>query len=282
MFGYVTVAKNQLTEEEYRVFCGYYCGVCKATGKCASQLCRLGLSYDITFLAIVLSSLLDDKSEIKDEHCIVHHIKKRPCLKNDAAVNYAASVGVLLQYLKLADDLHDDKSIKALLGMTLFRRGYAHVKKNYANELAVIKQQLSKLSRLENGKCPSIDETADCFAKLLEALFTPSFITDESQKRMLAWFGYNLGRWIYIIDAFSDLEDDIQSGSYNPLKEEGETKKSECAAKIEPGLSFTLANIASAFDLMDFKKNKSIVGKMVYTSLRQKQKSVLTEREGTK
>lgn len=275
MFGYVTVPKGLLTEEEYKVFTSYYCGVCKTMGERASQASRLGLSYDITFLAIVLSGVYGNESEAVDECCIVHPVKKRPCIKNDTVIDYAASVGVLLSYLKLADDWHDERSIKALLGMAVFRSGYKRVMKKYSDELVGIKRQLDELSRLEREKCKSVDETADTFAKILEYLCTPDFIKDESLRRILAWFGYNLGRWIYIIDAFNDIDDDIKSGAYNPFVASGVKSKKECAGYIEPSLTFTLENMTSAFELTDFKKNKNIIGKIIYTSLKQKQKMIL-------
>lgn len=282
MFGYVTVSKNQLTEDEYSTFCAYYCGVCKATGKKASQLCRMGLSYDITFLAIVLSALSADASEVFEERCIAHPIKRRGVIKSDDTADYAASVGVLLTYLKMADDWQDERSVKALIGMAAMFMGYRRVKRHYPAVLDKIKKQLDALSMLEKQHCRSVDETADCFAKILKILFVPDFCTDEKLRRALAWFGYNLGRWIYIIDAFNDLEDDIKSGAYNPLKEYGYHDKETCAAEIELSLTFTLENIASAFELIDFKKNKTIIGKMIYVSLKEKQKSILSGQERNK
>lgn len=273
MFGYITVPKGLLTEEEYEIFTSYYCGVCKAMGKKASQISRLGLSYDITFLAIVLSGVYGNRSDSVRERCIAHPKKKNPCIKNDMVIDYSASVGVLLSYLKLADDWHDEKSIKALIGMAVFHSGYRRIMKNYPNEINEIKKQLNELSRLEKEKCKSIDETADAFAKILEYLCTPQFIKDEALRRILAWFGYNLGRWIYIIDAFDDIDDDRKTGSYNPLVEAGIEKS--CAEQIELSLTFTLENLASAFELTEFKKNKNIIGKIIYTSLKQKQKIIL-------
>ncbi len=279
MFGYVTVEKNRLTEEEYNTYTAYYCGLCKATGRYASQPSRLGLSYDITFLAIVLSAVSFDFSESRCERCIAHPLKKRDCIKNDPAVDYAAAMGVLLNYLKLADDWHDDRSIKALAAMAALFPGWLRIKRRYPPQLTLIKKQLGILSGLERSRCASVDEAADAFAKILEALFTPDFIKNESCRRALAWFGYNLGRWIYIIDAFNDLERDLGSGSYNPFIESGFRDKSACAAEIELSLTFTLENIASAFELMDFKQNKTIVGKMVYTTLKHKQKMILSGSE---
>ena len=133
MFGYVSINKAKLTEEEYEAFTSYYCGVCKATGDVATHTARLGLSYDITFLALLLGSVFCEGEE-REIRCPVHPQKKRKCRFNDRVVDYAAGVGVMLSYLKLADDWHDEKSIKALMGMAVFRRGYKKVLKELPYE----------------------------------------------------------------------------------------------------------------------------------------------------
>ena len=279
MFGYVTIGKNQLTEAEYEIFNSYYCGLCRAIGKRASQTARLGLSFDITFLAMVLSSVCSESRENGEGRCIPHPKKKRTYIKNDPVIDYAAEMGVLLDFLKLADDLRDERSIKAFFGMLLLWRGYARVKRKCKEQYDVIKSELDRLSRLESEGCAIIDEAADAFAKITEALFVPSFVEGDNFRRALAWFGYNLGRWIYIIDAYNDFDDDIKSGSYNPLIAAGNRDKSECAAGIELSLTLTLGNVASAFELIDFKQNKDIIGKIVYISLKDKQKSILEKRK---
>ena len=275
MFGYVTIGNNQVTENEYSVFSSYYCGVCKATGKSASHIARLGLSYDITFLALILSSL-EEKSQYEDTRCVVHLIKKRRCITDDMAVSYAAAAGVVLTYLKFKDDWHDDKSIKALLGMAAFWCGCRKAKKLLGKEYAVIKNQLDILSDYEKQGSGSIDDTAESFGKILECLFTPEFITDEKQRRALAWLGFNLGRWIYVIDAVNDLERDLKSGSYNPLIKMGYTDFETCARDMELSLTLTLDGIATSFELIDFKQNRDLIAKIIYISLKEKQQSILS------
>ena len=270
------MARNQLTEEEYEVFSSYYCGLCRSIGKRASQAARIGLSYDITFLALVLSSVCSDDVRLNEGRCIAHPKRKRSFVADDMSCEYAAEMGVVLEYLKLVDDWRDERSIKALFGRVLLYCGYAAVRRRRTETVGFIKGQLDILSALEKANCRNIDETADAFAKILEKLFVPDYIEDEKWKRILSWFGYNLGRWIYIMDAFNDLEADMKSGVYNPLICAGYTAAADCAEAIEPSLTMTLGNIASAFELMEFKNNKTIIGKMVYISLKEKQKSVLS------
>ena len=274
MFGYVTVGNNQMTEAEYSVFSSYYCGICKATGKSSSQISRLGLSYDIAFLALVLSSFFED-GECIEENCIIHPFKKRKCVKDDNAVTYSAMAGVVLSYLKLKDDWKDDRSIKALLGMTMLYRGAKKAKKFLDREYPVIEKQLAILSRYENEHSSSLDDTAEAFGKILECLFTPEFISVEKERRTLAWLGLNLGRWIYIIDAVNDFEDDLKSGAYNPLISMGYKSFDECVKNTELTLTLSLDGIATAFELMDIKRNREVIAKIIYISLKEKQNFIL-------
>ena len=216
LFGYVTVYKELLSEDDYATFKSYYCGLCRAIGRRCSQTARLGLSYDLTFLAIVLSSISDEEQKSENKPCIAHPLKKRTSI-GDSALAYAADMGVILDYLQLLDDWHDERSIKALLGMLVFHRGMKKARARHEKCSEEIIAQLSRLSELEKVNCSDIDECADCFAKILETLFTPDFITDEAQRRVLSWLGYNIWRWIYVIDAVNDMEKDYIKGSYNPF-----------------------------------------------------------------
>ncbi|MBQ3427847.1 MAG: hypothetical protein IJH37_12010 [Clostridia bacterium] len=271
MFGYVTVGKNQMTADEYDVFRAYYCGLCRAMGKAASQVSRFGLSYDIAFLAIVLSSLADAEPAEGCGRCMAHPFKKSRYVKYDPVLEYCASAGVILGYAKLADDLCDDRSVKAALGMLALRRGFGRSRRRCPEVYDAIKERLRLLGELEKSGCASVDEPAEEFGRITELLFTPAFVTGEATRRALAWLGYNLGRWIYILDAYNDYESDIRTGSYNPFIAAGGLK----ADAVEMSLTITLSNIASAFELIDFKRNRDIIGKMIYISLRQKQDSIL-------
>ncbi len=284
MFGYVTICPNELSEEDTKTFKAYYCGLCKAIGKRCSHSTRMGLSYDITFLAIVLSSVNKDASVLKDRKCLIHPIRKNICIENDRAVNYAADVGVMLSYLKCIDDWHDEKSIKAMLSMIFFARGAAKAKKRYADIYKNISSCLGKLSELEKERCEEIDETSDCFAKILEILFVPDFIGDKNERRVLSWLGYNIGRWIYIIDAYNDLEKDIKRGDYNTFAckypdKSAEEIKDTIRRNLDISLLLTLENASSAYELMTVRKNKEILDNIIYTALKRKQYSILGEKD---
>lgn len=279
MFGYIMPSKEHLGEDDFNTFCSYYCGLCKSMGKHCSHASRLGLSYDLTFLSIVLSSVVEENVEMLSQHCIIHPIKKKNTVKSSYILEYTAMMATILAYEKCKDDVHDDKSIKALLGMLMYSSAYKKAIKKHSEASLYISNRLKELREIEKNRICDIDIAADKFALILQKLFTPDFITDKNTIRQLEWFGYNIGRWIYILDAINDLESDFKSKSYNPLLCDNiENIKEYCISlceKTEQSLTFTLENAAEAFDLMKLYRNSELLNKMIYISLPFKQSQVL-------
>lgn len=283
LFGYVFPYKEELKIKEYNVFKGYYCGLCKVLGKEFNQLVRLGLNYDLTFLALLLSSLNDERDVVRAEGCITNPIKKKPIVQSNIYLQYSAHMGIVLAYFKLLDDWKDEKSVKALLALLAYLLPVRKVKKAYNKKFNSIKKYLDQLSSLENNRCRVIDESAHTFAKLMGELAVPPFIEDESKKRVLTWLGYNLGRWIYILDAFNDIERDIKNNNYNPIilqyeyneNENIEDFKTRVKEPIEFSLIYTLENIAKSFELLDIKYNKGLLENIIYIGTRHKMDMIM-------
>ncbi len=264
MFGYVNAYKDLLRVCDYNVFRGYYCGLCKQLGKSFNQLTRFGLSYDMTFLAILISSLDEGKVNLKTENCIAHPISKRPVIREDNGIIYSTDMSVILTYMKLKDDWHDEKSVKSFARLAYFFSMKKTAKK-YPVQFECIKQNLKKLSVLEKEKCNNIDMVADCFGKLLEVIFDV-----EGNNKALAWLGYHIGRFIYITDAYNDIEKDLKNKSYNPfvIMYGDKLKKDDFKQSVVDSLTFTLSEISNAYNVLDIKKNKELLDNIIYLGLR--------------
>lgn len=281
MFGYVNIYKDELKVRDYETFRAYYCSLCESIGKRGSQIARMGLSYDMAFLAVLLSSIEEEKPEFKMSRCVVHPGVKRRRTVENRDVAYAARMSVLLGYLKFLDDWQDDHSIKAVIGMVMYHRAVRKARKSCGTGYAYIREQLKKQSKLEKENCADIDMVADCFAKILEELFTPEYITDPQTRRVLGWMGYNTGRWIYIIDAYCDMEKDLKDKSYNPFiaampdKEDFTEYKRKVAQHLDFTQTYTLGNIASAYELLNIRHNREILENIIYIGLKFKQDTLL-------
>lgn len=279
MFGYVNVLKDELKVKDYMLFRAYYCGLCHALGKNCSESSRLGLSFDMTFLAILLSGLSKESIQTKESMCVAHPLTKRKIVIKDKATDYAANASSILYYNKMKDDWKDDKSIKALLGMLIYRRAYKKASQRYPDLSKSINEKLKELSNFERQGTSEIDLVADCFARITEELFSPDFIGEEN-KRPAAWLGYNIGRWIYVIDAFSDIEKDLKKKSYNPFlagtkPEDIQKYKKDLAERLDESLTFTLENAASGYNLLKLYKNEEIIKNILFLGLKSRQDSIL-------
>lgn len=282
MFGYVNVLKDDLKVRDYMLFRSYYCGLCKALGKLCSQSSRLGLSYDMTFLAVLLSSLSENPVETQNSPCVMHPLTKRTYVVNDPAIDYAANASALLYYSKMKDDWKDDRSLKALIGILIYKKSYKKASKKYPELAKSISYHLKELSSLEEQMVTDIDLTANCFAKITEELFSPDFIGEN--KRPAAWLGYNIGRWIYVADAFSDLDKDIKKKNYNPFLpgeeiENYDKYKADIADRLSVSMTFTLENAVSGFNLLKINKNEEILKNILFLSLKTKQDRILNYKE---
>lgn len=80
MFGYITANLTELSQPEKDRYGEIYCGICRAMGKEASQLSRLGLRYDMAFLALTLLSLYEPREDRRAGRCLTHPLRARPYL----------------------------------------------------------------------------------------------------------------------------------------------------------------------------------------------------------
>lgn len=278
MFGYIFPDKPELKIKEFEVFRAYYCGLCKAIGQDMGQVSRWALNYDSSFLGMFLSSFKDEGEIIERERCAAHPLSKRFVVQKTPILQYASDMNVILAYYKLRDDWKDNKSIKALGLSDMLYRGFKKAKSRSFDKAEVIKKRLDELSSIEKQNCMSIDMAAEPFARLTEELFAyePLYVPGNNEEK-LRWFGYNIGKWIYLIDAYNDIEDDVRKGNYNPLLAQfeydgadiSEFKKS-IKENINFTLTYTLSEAGRAFETMEIKKNKSIIENIIYGGMYKK------------
>jgi hypothetical protein len=282
MFGYITPDKSELKMKEYELFRAYYCGVCKSMGRSFGPISRFALSYEAVFLGLLLSAVNKEKSTMNREACIANPFKKKWVVKSNKYVDLAADINVILTYYKLIDNWKDEKHIPSYAASLLFKSGYRKASEaNLATETA-IRNALEKQSKLELEKCSSIDEAAEPTAVMIrDILLVGCKDSDASVQRAMEWLGYNIGKWIYTIDAFDDIEKDIKNDSYNPLllqyNYKGQSVEefiSMVKPDIERDLIYTLSQAANALELLDMN-HKGIIENIVYMGMNNKTDNIL-------
>ncbi|ERI92594.1 hypothetical protein HMPREF1982_02203 [Clostridiales bacterium oral taxon 876 str. F0540] len=279
MFGYVTPCKMELKVKDFEKFKAYYCGLCRAIKKNFGNVPRLALNYDMTFLAVLLDSLNDEKIKASREFCAVHPLQKRLMLIENPPLDYAAFCNVLLAYYKLVDDTNDDSSRLSRLYSLILNAYLKKAPKEYKEMGILIESSLKELSVLESSsKSITLDELSHPFADLTGHIL--SFYVDDSIEN-LYWLGYNLGKWIYIIDAFDDLEKDIDNKKFNAINyilNNDNLPYNEFKASIETRIDFTLVSCAEAcvnyLKVLPLKKNHELLYNILQFGLMEKMDKV--------
>ncbi|OGO79436.1 MAG: hypothetical protein A2Y23_06910 [Clostridiales bacterium GWB2_37_7] len=282
MFGYIIPDKPELKMKEYEMFRAYYCGVCKSMGRSFGPISRFALNYEAVFLGLLLSAVNKENSVMKKEGCFANPFKKKWVIKNNKYVDFAADINVLLTYYKLIDNWQDERHFASYAGKLLFKSGYNRAFSKNSSTASAIISALEKQKNLEQKKCSSIDEAAEPTAEMIrDVLLIGCKNADENVQKSMEWLGYNLGKWIYTIDAYDDIEKDIKSGSYNPLLLQYDYKqqpivefKNAIKLDIERDLLFTLSQAASVIELLDMN-NKGIIENIVYMGMNNKTNKIL-------
>ncbi|MCJ7687722.1 MAG: DUF5685 family protein [Clostridiaceae bacterium] len=291
MFGYVTPCKMEMKIKDYEKFKAYYCGLCHSIKNNFGNLPRLTLNFDMTFLAILLDSLSECNCNFNQFKCAIHPLKKRVMINNNESLDYAAFCNITLAYYKLMDDVQDNKTIKSKF-FSLFLKNYlSNPKVEYKYIINYMKEKLLLLNTLELDSQGisldeqlSIDELSHVFADLTGTIIS-FYYKDAPFKDDLYWLGYNLGKWIYIIDAYDDLEKDIKSNSFNAINSLLNTDKLEFenfSKFIAPRIDFILTTCAEQcltyLNKLPTHKNEDILYNILELGLMEKMDKVFVNK----
>ena len=268
MFGYIRAAKPEMRIKEFELYKAVYCSLCKEMGKTYGIFSRFTLSYDFTFYALMNMALKTDVCDIERKVCTCNPLKKCQYLSDRKDMQLPAAASMILCYYKLLDNLSDEKGFKRFkysLAKPFISKAYKKASKLYPELDAVAKEYINSQNSVEKENCQNIDMAAEPTAKCLAEMFK-ILSNDEMQKRCLERVGYSIGRYVYILDAAVDLEEDIRLGRYNPLRDmydKGEYSKDFIAGQ----LNICVGEAAKAYELLDIKKFKNILDNLIYLGL---------------
>jgi hypothetical protein len=233
MLGYVVPQKSELKLREFEIYNAYYCAVCHSIRDRYGHLPRLLLSYDSVFLAMILSSVSETEDEIETFRCMTHPGRKRNIATRTREIDYAADIMLLLGYFHLKDDREDEGKFIGYAGEWFLRRSYRKIRAKMPEKAEQIEARLADMQALEQARTDNPDRVAEPFARIMEAVMDYPGLADikpaksdshsdesyaSSLRSAYRQIGYHLGKWIYLVDAIDDLEEDRKNDSYNPLR----------------------------------------------------------------
>ena len=305
MFGYVVVNKPELKFREFDVYRAYYCGLCHSLSKRHGLSGQLTLSYDMTFLVILLSSLYEPEHNVTSKRCIVHPLKRQNIISSEFT-DYVADMNVILSYFKCLDDWHDDRSVLKLAYSKLLKKGsigknlnnvhatsdstadgsvaatqpnsdsnnqnsyftndsgHLHISPDYSykNKIEAISSLLDELGTREKMNETNVDVVAGLFGRIMQILFVPF---DDIYANGLGRMGFYLGKFIYIMDAFDDVEDDVKKGRYNVFSKYYTDPDFE--THVKDMLTMMMAECSDAFEMLPAVDNADILRNILYSGV---------------
>ncbi len=253
--------------KDYELYRSVYCGLCHSLKKRCGVAGRFIINYDFTFLALLLSNS-GAECGFCYKKCIVSPFKGRKACKmaDSLSLNACADMSVILTWWKIRDGIRDEGFFKALalrLASLMLKRGYKKAAKTNPRFADNCRARIAELNALEEAGCGSIDEAADKFALILSD--AAAGVQAEDLQRILSQLLYQLGRLIYILDAYTDMEEDRLKGRYNPIniKYGGKPDK----GGLETNIRHTLGFISSAYELLDTGVFTPLLENTVYLGL---------------
>lgn len=306
MFGYVVVNKPELKFREFDVYRAYYCGLCHSLSKRHGLSGQLTLSYDMTFLVILLSSLYEPEHNVTSKRCVVHPLRRQNIISSEFT-DYVADMNVILSYFKCLDDWHDDRSVLKLAYSKLLKKGsigknwksdysttelttkcdsdslnqtptgecdsnsyftddsgHLHISPDYSykDKIDAISSLLDELGTREKMNETNVDVVAGLFGKIMQILFVPF---DDIYAKGLGRMGFYLGKFIYIMDAFDDVEEDVKKGRYNVFSNCYTDPDFEI--RIKDMLTMMMAECSDAFEMLPAVDNADILRNILYSGV---------------
>lgn len=260
MFGYVTASWKELDQLQKDRYSSIYCGICHRIRTQSGNGARLGLSYDMAFLAGLLMSLYEPEETVEKNACLIHPIRKRDWVDNPF-IRYAADMNVALSYYNAMDDWLDDGKISAKLLAEVFGKHLPEITLRYPRQCESIRSCIAELSRLEKENCGNPDAPAAAFGCLMAELFVWQ---EDLWAPALRRMGNALGRFIYLLDAALDYRKDRKNGKYNPYIAMG---LQEDWNRWEDYLVLTMARCTEAYEMLPLVQDKALLDNILYSGV---------------
>ena len=257
----MTIRKEELRFREFDRYQGFYCGLCRAIGGRCGGACRLALSFEMTFLSMLLTALYETDTRSDARRCVLHPFGKRLMLSNEA-IDYCADLSALISYYDLRDGWEDERRVSRLAASGLLRRAAKRAGEALPRQREAVEEYVAALHEVERRRDENLDAAANLTGEVMAELCA---MRSDVYERDLREMGFYLGKFIYLCDCYEDLERDARAGSYNPLlaRRDSPTFCQDC----EQMLGDMMARASRAFERLPILQDADILRNILYSGV---------------
>ena len=261
MFGYVTTNKPELKVREFYRYQNYYCGLCQTLKRRYGHLSQFCLTYDMTFLSILLTGLYEPKTLKKEYRCLTHPLKKMEILSNEY-MDYAADMTILLCYYQCLDDWQDDKKLSAWMESRVLKEKVRQLCARYPRQFRAVRKYIRLLAKKEEEGSTDVDQLSGLTGQMLGEIFV---MQEDVWADTLRGIGFYLGKFIYLMGACEDLEKDIEKHRFNPLIKR--SRQPDYDQYIQNALNTIMACCAAEFEKLPIILDVEILRNILYAGV---------------
>lgn len=286
MYGYIKPEKSELKGRDIARYTSYYCVLCHVLGKRFGGLYRLMLSNDMTFLLICLDSVSTEKTKIEGR-CPGNIFRKFATSLSVDAVDYVASLTYYLALQKIYDNSLDDSTT---IGKFIYKLCFYILHKNRKyrrwerGNSALVEKLNAQFLEFRKGEREtfSFDYLTHLFGTIVETFISGFEKYFDFREAFLPYkhLYYNLGKWIYLIDALNDFEKDRRKGEFNLLQTlrigKGAQRDEECIRKSKIILFLIQRKIAESYVEISTVHPDPIVENIVVFGISDVSRKILT------
>ena len=256
MFGTIMIDQNGMAKAVQARYQQCYCGLCHQLDTQFGSVGCATLTYDMTFLSILLGAICDLPETTGMCRCATKPIKQHSYVLSKGTA-YAADMNLILSYYQCLDDWHDDGNRLARQKSKLMEKFLPDIHNRWSRQCSVIGSSLAALGEMERSNELNPDLPANCFGRLLGTVF--AWQNDEHAE-LLFKMGAALGRYVYLLDAVNDLKADIKKERYNPVV-------AQSNSNFKPMLVMMMAECTEAFEAMRPFRDQDIIQNVLYAGV---------------
>lgn len=263
MFGYININQKELSDESRKIYQAYYCGLCQKLKTNCGAKGQMLLSYDLTFLIVLLTGLYELKNQESEFTCAIHPTKKRTAYINDAT-DYAADMNLILAYQNMLDDWKDERSYTKKAFVKILDKDYTRIMSKYPRQVAAVEEFMKKSEQVERNKENNLDIAAGLTGEMLGEIMC--WKEDEWQEE-LRTLGFYMGKFIYLMDAYEDYGADKKKNAYNPLLFMEKENEQEFDTFCRLLLTSMMSECARSFERLPILMHSDILRNILYSGV---------------
>lgn len=263
MFGYINLNRKELPEESAKAYQAYYCGLCQALRRTCGAKGQMLLNYDMTFLIVLLTGLYELDHEESAFTCPLHPTKKQTAWINEAT-EYAADMNIILACHNFEDDWKDGKAYAKRALAKALSKDYGRIREKYPRQEKAVVKYTEELAAAEEAGEENIDAVSGLTGEMMGEIFDWKEDEWSEELRCLSFY---MGKFIYLMDAYEDLEQDKKRREYNPFSKMTCQKEGDFETFAKLILTSMMSECAKSFERLPILMHADILRNVLYSGV---------------